>query len=197
MQIITIDKSLLLALSKGDIKAFEHIYTLCSNPLYKRLLYLLKDPDEVDEILHNVFIKTWTNRENIDIDKNFYSYLLKIANSMAIDYLRRNIRTQAVFENILKTGISESPSVEDIYVQKEEWQLIQEGINLLPPQRRLIFTMFKLEGKSYKEISDELAISTSTISSQMVIAMKFLRKFAREHQKEIKLIFILFALNHR
>lgn len=191
---ITIDKSKLLALSKGDIKAFEHIYKMCSNPLYRRLLYLIKDPDEVDEILHNVFIKIWMNREAIDIEKNFYNYLLKIANSMAIDFLRRNIRTQVVFDKILKNGIAEVPSVEDIYVQKEEWSMLQEGIELLPPQRKLIFILFKLEGKSYKEISDELAISNSTISAQLVIAMKFLRKFIETHQQELKTIFFLLTI---
>lgn len=190
----TIDKSILLALTKGDVKAFESIYKMFSKPLYRRLMYILKNTDEVDEIIHNVFLKIWIKRETIDLDKNFSSYLLKIANSMAIDHLRRNIRTQAVSDVILRATTEEIPSVEDNYLKKEEWSIVEEAIGLMPPQRKLIFTMFKLEGKSYKEISDELAISTSTISSQMVIAMKFLRKHLNAHQREIKLVFFLLGI---
>ncbi|MEJ5053408.1 RNA polymerase sigma factor [Sphingobacterium sp. MYb382] len=189
MHVKNIDKSILLAMSKGDIKAFEHIYKTYSMPLYRNLLYLLKDSDEVDEIIHNTFLKVWTKKEAIDLDKNFYSYLLKIANSMAIDFLRRNVRTQAVCENLLITGNKETPSVEEAYLKKEEWLMVEEGINMLPPQRKLIFTLFKLEGKSYQEISDELSISKSTVSGQIVIAMKFLRKFMATHQKELKTLF--------
>ncbi|MBE8714328.1 RNA polymerase sigma factor [Sphingobacterium hungaricum] len=192
MHFKNIEKSILIDFKKGDVKAFEYIYNMYSKSLYKSLLYLLKDPIEVDEILHNVFLKIWAKKEEIDFEKNLYSYLLKIANSMAIDLLRKNIRTQLLCDTLSQTEIRETASVEETYLKKEEWIMVEEAINLLPPQRKLIFTLFKLEGKSYQEISEQLSISTSTISNQLVLSMKFLRKFIHEHQREIRTLFFLF-----
>lgn len=83
-------------------------------------------------------------------------------------------------------------SVEESYIGKEEWKILESAIEQLPPQRRLIFKLCKMEGKSYKEVSESLDISPATISNQLVLAMKFLRQFVKQHHKEILLYCLLF-----
>ncbi|MBL1410322.1 RNA polymerase sigma factor [Sphingobacterium faecale] len=184
----TINSAIQHAFIRGERQAFEHIYRAFSRPLYRRILYLVKDPDEADEILHNLFLKIWSSHDQIDPDKNLFAYFMQAANSMSIDQLRKNIRTQAIHDKIGRSGDDDSIcSVEENYISKEEWQILESAIEQLPPQRRLIFRLCKIEGKSYKEVSEVLSISTATISNQLVLAMKSLRQFVIQHQKEIML----------
>lgn len=188
-----IDNATYIAFIRGDETAFEAIYCAFSKPLYRRILYLIKDPDEADEILHNIFIKIWIAREQIDPDKNLFAYFMQAANSMAIDQLRKNLRTQVMHDHIMLSSEQRTAlSVEDNYIDKEDWKILESAIEQLPPQRQLIFRLCKIEGKSYKEVSESLAISPATISNQLVLAMKFLRNFVTQHHKEILLYGLFF-----
>lgn len=196
MQQTIVDTSTCMAFVQGDQKAFEIIYNLFSKHLYRRLLFLIKDPDDAEEALHNVFIKIWNNRASIDPDKNLFAYFMQVANTMAIDHLRKNLRTQSVYEQmLLLQNSSMSSSVEENFIRKEDWKIVEDAIAQLPPQRQLIFKLCKLEGKSYKEVSESLSISTATISHQLVLAMKSLRQSISEHQKEISALGILLLLS--
>lgn len=193
MQKDHIDSATCTAFIQGDKKAFESVYSAFSRPLYRRILYLIKDPDEADEILHNLFIKIWTSREQINPDKNLYAYFVQAATSMTIDQLRKNIRTQVLHDKLVSsTHGHTSVSVEESYISKEDWKILESAIEQLPPQRRLIFRLCKIEGKSYQEVSESLSISQATISNQLVLAMKSLRKFVLQHHREVLLYCILF-----
>lgn len=195
----TINSAIHHAFIRGEQQAFESIYCAFSKPLYRRILYLIKDPDEADEILHNLFLKIWSSRQQIDPDKNLFAYFMQAANSMAIDQLRKNLRTQVMHDNIALSSFGQtSLSVEENYISKEDWKILESAIKQLPPQRQLIFRLCKIEGKSYKEVSESLSISTATISNQLVLAMKFLRQFIKQHHKEILVYCFLFDhLGHK
>ena len=62
-------------------------------------------------------------------------------------------------------------------VGKEEIQRLQQAIDLMPPQRKMVFTLCKLEGKSYKEVEDIMGINAKTISSHMLQANRFLKTY--------------------
>lgn len=188
-----LDKTVLLALSQGSANAFEVVFKTYSKLLFNRLIYILKDADEAEEILQNVFLKLWEKRDSIIVDKDLYPFLLKIAHSMAIDYLRKNIRTQNLINNMVHNSINQELSVEDRYFNKEENEILALAISHLPPQRQKIFKLCKIEGKSYAEVSEILSVSTSTVSNQLVSAMKDIKSFAVNHSQEIKLLlFFLF-----
>lgn len=185
-----LNKDFLVKFIHGDEKSFEQIYKLYAKPIFNRLLYVLKDADVAEEVLQNVFVKLWNHRENIDPEKNLYAFLLQMANNMSIDHLRRGIKTQFIIDDLIQHLDLEEASVEENYLNKEKWSIVQRGIELLPPQRKLVFILCKLEGKSYAEVSSQLAISTATISNHLVLAMKSIREFARTYQKEINVLFL-------
>jgi len=112
MEKCSLNSSVLVDLSKGDSRAFELVFKTYSPIVFRRLLYFLKDFNEAEEIVQNVFIKLWDNRENIHLDKDIQPYLLKIANSLAIDFIRRNVRTQNLINSVLLSSAHNSPSAE-------------------------------------------------------------------------------------
>ena len=186
-----LNKEIILQFSGGSAQAFEHIYKRYSKIIYKRLLFLLKDPETADEILQSLFIKIWDMRETIDADKPFSAYILRMADHMAIDVFRKLTRDKKLQKELWDNFMDYSTSPDEDYIYKENLNILEQAIEQMPPQRKLIFRLCKIEGRSYKEVSEELNISYSTISNQLVIAMKFLKKYAIEHENTLKSALIL------
>ena len=171
------EKELLLLLSKDDETAFEKIYSLYSARLFGYLINLLKSETLAQEVLQDVFMKIWNNRQNINAEKSFRSYLFRIAENSVYDLFRKAARDKKLKAEIISRACEYYEHVEEQLFTKENLHLIQHAIDALPPQRRLVFRLCKLEGKSYSEVSRLLGISTSTISDHIVKATKFLRAY--------------------
>jgi len=170
------EKELLQQLVAGEERAFDQLYHSHKRKLAGNLLRLLKSEELAEEVLQDLFLKIWDNRHKIDPDQSFRSYLFKVAHNMVFDLFRRAARDKRLQAH-LATATSElySHIEEDIY-RKEEYQLLQQTIDQLPPQRRRVFTLCKIEGKSYKEISEELSISHATINEHITKANQFLKQ---------------------
>src|SRR5690606_39825623 len=70
---------LLSQLRDGSLTAFNRIYTTYAPQLYKRLLRLLKDPEVVEEVLQDVFLKVWDKRGEIIPDRGFRTFIFRMS----------------------------------------------------------------------------------------------------------------------
>lgn len=167
---------LLIALKSGDRHAFEEIYQSYSPRIFLNILKMIKSVDDSQEILQDVFIKVWEKRELIDPEQSFKSYLFQISRYTVYNFFRKvnldkKLKAYLSFENTeLYTHIEEN------IVQRENSQLIMNAIEELPPQRKQIYKLCKIEGRSYAEVAMQLGISSSTINDHIVKATKFLRE---------------------
>jgi RNA polymerase sigma-70 factor (ECF subfamily) len=170
------EEYLLKLLSKGDEHAFEVIYKHYSPRIFANLLKLTKSEIVAQEILQMVFIKVWDARESIRLDKSFTAFLLKIAQNKVYDFLRQTVREQKRRDYLLITASEKYSHIEEGMLSKENLDIILTAIESLPPQRKQVFKLCKLEGLSYEEVSVQLGISTSTISDHIVKATRSLRE---------------------
>ena len=168
---------LLNQLRNGSEQAFSKIYDLYSKPLYRNILYLVKDEDIAQEILQDLFLKLWLKRERIDPEKKWLSYLYESANRMVIDHFRKVAKDQRMINHLILTTVDHVTNAEDKLIDKETHALLAKAIEHLPPQRKLVFKLCKMEGKSHKEVAELLGISTHTISNQIKAANKSLKEF--------------------
>lgn len=185
------EKELLLLLLNGNEQAFEKIYRLYSSRLYGNLLKLVKSETEAQEILQDVFLKIWDNRQNIDIEKSFRSYLFKIAENKVVDFFRKVARDKKREAELISLATNEYVPVEELLQSDEKTALLQKAIYSLPPQRQQVFRLCKLEGKSYKEVSEQLGISVSTISDHIVKATKSIRDYFENNEQALLSLFIV------
>ncbi|TYR37477.1 RNA polymerase sigma-70 factor [Sphingobacterium phlebotomi] len=167
---------LLVALQSGSQAAFEQIYRKYSARIYLNVLKMVKSEGDARELLQDVFFKVWTKRELIDPDQSFRSYLYQIAKYTVYNFIRRNNLEKQVYAYIRQhTDVEYSHIEEDLsYKESEIW--LTKAIEQLPPQRRQVFTLCKIEGKSYSEVSELLGISPSTINDHIVKATKFIKE---------------------
>jgi len=170
------EKTLLLQLRQGDHHAFEKLYHSYKLRIARNLYRLLKSDELAEEMMQEFFLKIWENRSQIDPEKSFRAYLFRISENMVYDFFRKASRDSKLRAQLKSNYIELYTHIEEGIFNKENKQRLSRAIELLPPQRRQIFILCKLEGKSYKEVSELLGISPSTINNQLLQANKFLKR---------------------
>lgn len=191
-----VDTDLLRKLRDGDTTAFGKIYTIFAPVLYQRLLRLLKDTDTVEEILQDTFLKLWEKRTQIDPEQAFTTYLYRIADHLAMDVFRRISRDKALQQELWASTISFYLHTEETFLAKEQRQLISTAIEQLPPKRKQILILCKLEDKSYQEVAELMGISVSTVSNQLVKAIKEIKSYVLRfsHSEHAVIVSLLLSL---
>jgi len=170
------EKDLVTLLIKGDEAAFEKLYRLYSERLLAYLIKLLKSEDIACEVLQDVFIKVWNNRQNIDAAQSFRSYLFRIAENGVYDFFRKAARDRKLRTALIQSACKDYDPIEEGVYMKERNQLLQEAIDALPPKRRQVFQLVKIEERSYEEVSHMLHVSISTVNDHIVKATKSIRE---------------------
>ena len=170
------EKDLVKLLTEGDEVAFEKLYRLYGERLFAYLIKLLKSEDIACEVLQEVFIKVWHNRQHIDVKQSFRPYLFRIAENCAYDFFRKVARDKKLQEALIRNACKDYSPVEEDLLTKEKSYLLQEAIDALPPKRREVFQLVKIEQRSYEEVSHMLHVSVSTVNDHIVKATKSIRE---------------------
>jgi RNA polymerase sigma-70 factor (family 1) len=168
-------RALLIRLVNHDHSSFHELYDRFSMQIYGNVLRMVKDVDLAQEILQEVFVKVWEKRNIIDPDKAFSSFLHQIARNMIYDHFRKLAVAKKFETHLITIGDNTYSHIEEELIYKESNQLFLNAVAQLSPQRKQVFTLCKIEGKSYHEVSDLLQISTSTVSDHLLKSSKFIK----------------------
>lgn len=170
------EEAVLVELKAGSEPAFGHLYAQYSEQIYARLLRLLKDQDTADEILQDLFLKIWEKRQSINPHQSFKSYLYTVAENLVYDYFRKLARDKKLQEKFRLVSTELYTHTEEELLNKENKEIIDKAIALLPPQRKAAFILCKVEGKSYEEAAEIMGVSASTVSNHLVKATRTVRE---------------------
>lgn len=175
MEKINNESKVLNALRLGDAQAFDTLYHHYSKPVFRKLVNMVKHVPLAEELTQDVFVKIWDKRAIIDIEKPFLYYLLTVANHTVSDFYRKAARVSRLQEEIISASAELYNPIEEQLFYKESRDILDSAIENLPAQQKMVFKLCKIEGKSYEEVSQELGISTSTISNHIVKATKTIK----------------------
>ncbi|TZF84874.1 RNA polymerase sigma-70 factor [Pedobacter sp. BS3] len=187
------EEQLLVLLQSGDKKSFEELYHRYKVRIYGNLVKLTKSEDLAEELLQEVFIKVWCKRETIDPQRSFRSYLFKIAENLVYDLFRKAACDKKLEAHLMAVATEFYSHIDEMISNKESLALINEAVDQLPPQRKHIYTLCKLEGKSYEEVSRQLGISTSTVNDHIVKGSRSVREYLFLIQ-DVALVLCLFIM---
>jgi len=187
------DQCLVQLLQEGNVVAFDSLFEIYSPKLFGFALKYLKNEIDSEELVQEVFVQIWEHHQSLKSELSFKSYLFTIA----LNLIRKHFNKRAISLRYLE-------SLQN-YAETEETQKIEDGnyesilhqigliIEKMPPRRREIFVKSKLEGKSSKEIADELNISDGTVDNQVSEGLKFIR-FKLKNENFASLLFaVLFV----
>lgn len=183
-------------LKNGQRSGFDFIYKKYSKLLLPRVQRMVKVPEIVDELMQDVFLKVWTKREEIDLDKSFKGWVFTIAHTTVFTYYRRLALDKKMQKHLLDVFVEFYDQTEEYIFNKERIQLLNSAVDQLPPQRKEIFRLCKIEGKSYQEAAELLSLSPSTVSNQLVSATKSIKQYVFFHSQEFLIFCIAAYLRH-
>ncbi len=187
------EQELVMRLRDGDYLAFDTLYGKYALHVARKIKKLVKLPEVTEELHQEIFLRVWEQRRSLRPENPFLPFLLHIARNISIDYFRKAARSKQFKIRILESFAELHSDVEERIVFNETQAAINKALEKLPPQRLKIFTLCKLEGKSYEEAAATSGISLSTVKDHMHRAMRFLRD--EMAQKDLTLpVLLLIAL---
>lgn len=161
----------------GDEQSFGQLYMALMPNLLQFSQSIIKNKELAEEIVSDVFIKIWQNREHLCGIENFKLYLYVSTKNTALNYLSRHFRKEVLsLDDTSITLASVSYNPEQILITSELVNRINAVITMLPVRCKLIFKLAKEDGLKYSEIAQLLNISIKTIDNQMAIAVKKIGK---------------------
>lgn len=169
------DQKLTTLLKDGDQFAYTEIYDR-----YKRLLYLfafkrLGDREEVKDIIHEIFMSLWQNREQLNLTYTLTTYLHSSVRNKIVDIIAHKQVSARYIESFDTYRASGQSTTDYLVRQKELTALIEKEIEALPVKMRRVFELSRNNNYSRKQIAEELGLSEETVKSHMHHAMKILK----------------------
>ena len=159
-------EELLQLIYKKDEKAFTHIYDMYSKSLFAVINVLMKNKEEAEDVLQEVFVKIWKNIDSYNDSKGrFYTWILNIARNTTIDKLRsKNFNNSQ--KNLSADNFVHILEDSNKLVNLVDSIGIQEFVKKLKPKCIQIIDLLFFKGYTQQEASDELAIPLGTVKTQ-------------------------------
>ncbi|MEO0556251.1 MAG: RNA polymerase sigma-70 factor [Bacteroidota bacterium] len=154
-------------------EAFKVIFDQHYDQIRNFLYYKLADIDMAEDIAQEVFIKAWNKRDKI-VMGSVKSLLFTIANNLAINHFQ-----SAKKKYEFKLQHEDKPIAETPEYQMEEQEFaekLNETLNQLPENQKVVFLMNRIDDLTYQQISDRLGIGVKAVEKRMHRALKFLRE---------------------
>ncbi len=189
----TYQQELLYRMKAGEEAAFRQIFDQYKDRLFTYCCKVTKSEVHAEEIVHDVFLKIWQLRHTIDPNLGIDAFLFTITKNLALNYLEKTAREHKGREQLKSyfQQLRHKNHTEDMIVSDEYQKLLKKAIELLPPQRKLVFRMSRFEGMSHAEIATALCLSPGTIKNHMIHALKFLKRYFQVHSDLTLLLFFL------
>lgn len=187
-----LDLDLVRLLRDGDHKAFEELFNRYHEKLYYFAIRYFRNQDDAEELVQDVFVKLWENRESLKEQLSFSGYLFTIGRNTIFNRFRKRVNENAYREYLATYFDSYTTRTEDNLIYEDLKKLVDSVVEELPPQRQLVYKMSRDKGMSYREIAEELGLSERTVEAHIRLA---LQSISGVIDKELVIPFLLFAFS--
>ena len=167
---------LLGQLAEGSAAAFDSIYYRYLEAVRANIFKIVRDHEMTNDILQEVFISLWNNREKFSDYKRISGWLFVVSYNRSLNYLRKRA-TEKLHITDTQLQSDYADDLEQNALQEQQYQLLEEAIAQLPPQRKKVFELCRLRGKTYEQTAFELSISKNTVKDHLTHAGEFIRVY--------------------
>ena len=167
------DRYLVERIQKGDRNAFRQLFERYYPLFVSFARKLLRDNQMAEDLVQNVFVRVWSSRERLDVDRNIRSYLLVAVRNEVFCYIRgigREFHEQ-LSEDVRVTDTDAAQIMNAKDMERDIRQIIAD----MPDRRREVFSMSRNENLSNKEIADRLGLSVRTVEKHIENALTDIR----------------------
>ncbi|MDR2269677.1 MAG: sigma-70 family RNA polymerase sigma factor [Sphingobacterium sp.] len=186
---------------RNDTTAYAELYQYCWKDLYQHAIRRIFDPQDVEDILQELFVQFWEKRHTIDIQMNLPAYLKGMLKYKIIDFFNSNKAKDQLLDYWSKhvfDYVQQHPEELETYLNLEK--MLEEELEVMPHNMRQVL-LLKWEYLSIREIALRMGLSEQTVKNNLSEASKRLKKAIIGYQNvqnssfSILLIFILEELS--
>lgn len=166
------DEEIVNKIRTSDKSLFGLIIDRYQDKLFRYANNLIKDSDKAVDIVQETFIKAFVNLNSFKIENKFSSWIYRITHNEAINIIKKYQKDVRLPEGV------DFKSEEDIEIEfgkKETKNLIDSCLKQIPIKYSEPITLYYIEDKTYKEISDILRIPTGTVAVRINRAKKIMK----------------------
>ena len=187
------EKELLRKVAEGDQASFGTLYDAFHDPLCRFVQKYLKSPDLARDLVHDVFTNLWTKRGDLISVDTFGPYLFTAARNRTLNFLKKASREESLKAAILDHYQPSGAQADYHLLSAEYRQFIQQVLETLPVQTRIVFQLCREEGQSYDAAALQLGISRNAVKKHMMRSHKVFRE-QLFHHTDIPLALLLLLL---
>ncbi len=154
--------------------AFRDFYDMTYDRLFRIAYYYVKQEEWSQEIVLDVFLRLWKQRDTLLDVRNIEDYCFILVKNASLNYLEKESKYTTVHSSCLPEPQEQSCSPEETLITEELFALYVKALDRLPERCREVFMLRKVKGLAQREIAACLGISENTVEKHMVKALKYL-----------------------
>ena len=174
----TDDIAALVALAaRGDVSAFEQLYTKCAGRVYAVCVRMTGDPQRAREYTHDAFVRAWERLSTFRGEASFETWMHRLTVNVVLTATRGERRRAARFvptpdEPAAETDMALSTPAPDVETRVD----LERAIAALPPRAREVFVLHDVEGYRHEEIADRLDLEASSVRANLHRARRLIMR---------------------
>lgn len=169
-------KELLLRIAEGDEAAFARLFHTWATPLAAIARRMLQHEALCQDVVQEVFIKVWLNRDKLGEVEKLSAWLRKITINQCLQALEKNAANDKRLADLQLVQSVTPREEQGVLELKELRHIIDHTIASLPAQRKAIYLMNRVEGKTTKQIAEELQLSHGYVRNALSAALSAIRE---------------------
>ncbi len=159
-----------------DLHAFEEFFNTYKRPVYTTALAITRDPFLAEEVLQDCFVKAYRVRDRLQPDRSPLPWLQRVAINLCYSrFSRRKALAEPITSIISNLVVDLGQRPDQIVESREILEVLQRGIDSLPPKQQTAVILYYLHGYSLAEAAEIAECNVGTMKSRLHYALKALR----------------------
>lgn len=175
------ESGILAQIAAGDKRAFTQLFKHYNRLVYSFSKRITESDDIALEVVQDIFIKLWLNRENLATVNNFAAYLNRVVRNHSLNVVRQQLQHARMASQISSVYADWDNSTAMQIDLNEAKRILNQAIDGLSPQQRMVYELCHQQGLKYAEVAERMNISPQTVNSYMKDALKKIRLHFRKH----------------
>ena len=175
------EKYLIAELKRKNKIVFDFVFNYYYSGLCAYARKWVDDKDLAEDLVQDFFFNLWVNSSRLEITSSLKAYFFTSVKNKAINHLK-HVKVKEEYGRYIQeaTGIQDE-AVSWAFTEPELAELVDRGIQKLPPRCREIFILSRIEGKDNEHIATTFGISKRTVELQISNALKILRTELKDY----------------
>lgn len=184
------DSELIQVIHTQNREAYKELFARYQKKLFTYIFHLVGNRDETEDILQNVFQKTFKNIEHFDVSRKFSSWIYRIAHNEAVNFLKRKSKRYTVSWEDVSTSkdkleiSTNDEQVEDKLMREQTVKEVNDAMRKLPKKYQQVLKMRYFEEYSYDRISKIMKKPVNTVGTLINRAKRKLMEVIKEQEEK-------------